>query len=50
MIPALCGWAADMAGGAEGALLAAAAVSALALPMYLLHRRLAAHALMLAKA
>jgi predicted MFS family arabinose efflux permease len=48
--PALCGRAADLWGGAEGALLAAAILSALALPMYLLHRRLAEHGLMLAKA
>ncbi len=50
VVPALCGWAADMTGGPEGALLAAAAVSALAIPMYALHRRLAAHGVMLAKA
>jgi MFS family permease len=50
VVPALCGWAADLSGGPEGALLAAAAVSALAIPMYLLHRRLAAHEVMLAKA
>ncbi len=50
VVPALCGRAADLSGGPEGALLAAAAVSALAIPMYLLHRRLAAHELMLAKA
>jgi MFS family permease len=50
VVPALCGWAADMTGGAEGALLAAAVVSALAVPMYLLHRRLASHELMLARA
>ena len=49
-VPALCGWAADVYGGPEGALLAAAAVSALAAPMYLLHRRLAEHRVMLAKA
>jgi MFS family permease len=48
--PALCGWSADLSGGPEGALLAAAAISALAIPMYLLHRRLAAHEVMLAKA
>ena len=48
--PALCGRTADLWGGAEGALLAAAILSALALPMYLLHRRLAEHGLMLAKA
>ena len=39
-----------MAAAPEGALLAAAAVSALAVPMYLLHRRLAAHEVMLARA
>jgi MFS family permease len=50
VVPALCGSAADLYGGPEGALLAAAAVSALAIPMYLLHRRLAVHAVMLAKA
>jgi MFS family permease len=50
VVPALCGWAADLYGGPEGALLAAAAVSALAIPMYLLHRRLAAHEVMLARA
>jgi MFS family permease len=50
VIPALCGWAADLYGGPEGALLAAGAVSALAIPMYLLHRKLAAHETMLARA
>ena len=50
VVPAMCGWAADMSGGPEGALLAAAAVSALAVPMYLLHRRLTAHELMLVRA
>ncbi|HET6195136.1 MAG TPA: MFS transporter [Acetobacteraceae bacterium] len=50
VIPALCGRAADLWGGAEGALLMAAAISALAVPMYLLHRRLAAHEVMLARA
>jgi MFS family permease len=49
-VPAFCGWAADMAGGAEGALLAAATVSAFAVPMYLLHRRLAVHEAMLGRA
>lgn len=48
--PALCGWAADLTGGAEGALLAAAGLSALAIPLYMLHRRLAAHEVMLARA
>jgi len=50
VVPALCGWTADLYGGPEGALLAAAAVSALAVPMYLLHRRLATHETMLARA
>ena len=50
VVPALCGGAADLYGAPEGALLAAAGVSALAIPMYLLHRRLAEHRLMLAKA
>jgi MFS family permease len=50
VVPALGGWAADLYGGPEGALLAAAAVSALAIPMYLLHRRLTAHEMMLARA
>jgi MFS family permease len=50
VVPAMCGWAADMSGGPEGALLAAAAVSALAVPLYLLHRRLTAHELMLVRA
>ena len=47
--PALCGRAADLSGSPAGALLAASFVSALAIPMYLLHRRLASHATMLAK-
>ena len=50
VVPALCGRAADVYGGPEGALLAGSAVSALAIPMYLLHRRLAAHEVMLARA
>ncbi len=50
VVPALCGRAADAYGSPTGALLAAAAVSAVALPMYLLHRRLAAHDMMFAKA
>jgi len=48
--PAFCGWAADMVGGPQGALLAGALISAFAVPVYLLHRRLAAHELMLARA
>lgn len=50
VVPALCGWSADMYGKPEGALLAAALVSTLALPMFLLHRHLAVHEVMLAKA
>jgi dipeptide/tripeptide permease len=48
--PALCGLAADIAGRPEGALLAAAVLSALAIPLYLLHRALAAHETMLVRA
>jgi MFS family permease len=50
VVPAFCGRVADLYGNPDGALLAAAAVSALALPMYLLHRKMTAHELMLAKA
>jgi MFS family permease len=45
--PAICGWVADRAGGPEGGVLAAAAISALVVPLFLLHRRLANHAVML---
>jgi predicted MFS family arabinose efflux permease len=48
--PALCGRAADLYGGPAGGILAAAAISALVLPMYALHRRLARHETMLARA
>jgi predicted MFS family arabinose efflux permease len=48
--PALCGYTADRMGGPEGGVLAAAAISALAVPLYLLHRRLARHDTMLARA
>lgn len=44
VVPALCGRAADAWGGPEGAMYAAALVSVLALPMYVLHRRMAARA------
>lgn len=44
VVPALCGRAADAWGGPAGAMYAAAAVSALAFPMYLLHRRMLARA------
>jgi MFS family permease len=50
VVPALCGAVADWTGGPEGALLCAAAVSALAMPAYMLHRRLVSHATMLARA
>ncbi len=42
IVPALCGRAADAWGSPEGAMYAAAFVSALALPIYMLHRRMAA--------
>jgi MFS family permease len=48
--PPLCGRAADLYGGPAGGLLAAAAISALVVPMYMLHRRLARHETMLARA
>jgi predicted MFS family arabinose efflux permease len=38
--PALCGDAADRLGGPEGGLLAAAALSALVVPMFMLHQRI----------
>ena len=50
IVPALCGWSADIFDAPEGALLAASVVSAFALPMFLLHRRLAEHETMLARA
>jgi MFS family permease len=50
VVPALCGRAADIYGSPEGALLAASVISVLALPMFLLHRRMAAHETMLARA
>ena len=48
--PALCGIVADYSGQPEGGLLAAAAVSALAIPLYMLHRALASHEKMLVRA
>jgi MFS family permease len=48
--PALCGVVADYSGRPEGGLLAAAAISALAIPLYMLHRALASHETMLARA
>lgn len=47
--PALCGRAADAWGGPEGGVLAAAAISAIVVPMFLLHRRLGNHGVMLPK-
>ena len=48
--PALCGWTADRMGGPEGGLIAAAALSAATVPLYLLHRKLARHETMLVRA
>jgi len=48
--PALCGVAADLYGGPAGALLAAAAFSALVVPTFMWHRRLAHHETMLVRA
>ncbi len=50
VVPALCGHAADLYGSPVGAMFAASAISALAIPIYLLHRRLTAHETMLARA
>jgi MFS family permease len=48
--PAVCGAVADAVGRPEGGLLAAAALSGLAIPLYMLHRALASHEAMLARA
>ncbi|MFL5256286.1 MAG: CynX/NimT family MFS transporter [Rhodopila sp.] len=48
--PPFCGLVADAVGRPEGGLLAAAAISMLAIPMYMLHRALASHATMLVRA
>jgi MFS family permease len=48
--PALCGIAADYTGRPEGALLAASALAALAIPLFMLHRALASHGTMLVRA
>jgi MFS family permease len=48
--PALCGMVADYSARPEGGLLAAAAISALAIPLYMLHRALASHETMLVRA
>jgi len=48
--PAFCGYVADRVGGAEGGVLAAAAISSITVPLYLLHRKLGRHETMLARA
>nr|WP_294524824.1 MFS transporter [uncultured Rhodopila sp.] len=48
--PTLAGIVADHAGRPEGGLLAAAAISVLAVPIYMLHRALASHETMLVRA
>lgn len=50
VVPAVCGMVADAAGRPEGGLLAAAFISFLAIPLFLLHRRLVSHAAMLVRA
>jgi MFS family permease len=47
--PAFCGWIADRVGSPAGAMFAAAALTMVALPAYLLHRRLIPHASLLAR-
>ncbi len=47
--PAVCGWVADRYGGPAGGVLAAAAISALVVPLFLLHRKLARHEVMLVR-
>jgi len=48
--PALCGMVADYAGRPEAGLLAAAAISVLAIPLFMLHRALVSHRTMLVRA
>jgi MFS family permease len=48
IVPAICGYAADLAGGPGGALLCAAAVTLGGIPAYLLHRRLSTQGAILA--
>ncbi|HBK07969.1 MAG TPA: hypothetical protein DDZ81_19290 [Acetobacteraceae bacterium] len=48
--PGLCGLAADYTGRPEGGLIAAAAISLLAIPLYMVHRALASHETMLVRA
>jgi predicted MFS family arabinose efflux permease len=47
--PALCGYTADRLGGPAGGVLAGAALSAITVPLFLLHRKLARHDTMLAR-
>lgn len=47
--PGFCGWMADRMGTAQGGVLAAAAISALTVPLFLLHRKLARHETMLVR-
>jgi MFS family permease len=47
--PAFCGWMADLWGGSAGGVLAAAALSALVVPLFLWHRKLGRHEVMLPK-
>jgi MFS family permease len=48
--PTVCGWVADRMGTPSGAMLAAACISCLAIPAYLLHRRMIPHAGLLSRA
>jgi MFS family permease len=48
--PALCGMVADYSGRPEGGLLAAAVISVLAIPLFMLHRSMASHETMLVRA
>jgi cyanate permease len=48
--PTLCGYTADLLGGPEGGVLAGAALSAVTVPLFLLHRKLGRHETMLARA
>jgi predicted MFS family arabinose efflux permease len=48
--PALCGYSADLLGAPEGGVLAGAVLSAVTVPLFLLHRKLGRHETMLARA
>ena len=47
--PALCGYAADFLGNPAGGVLAGAVMSAITVPLFLLHRKLARHETMLVR-